>query len=544
MTAQNPSEFPLPPDLEGFWQWDKLHCPRPLAPLEHELLLESTSEGFSKAMGELGSTLRAVTRSINYYNYLSGAPRDLQGEDLTARLARYDANVTDLTRHVGERWEKEWLPAILPVLEHRRNDDYARLNDAGLLREFDAMRDEVRYRWYVHGMLLYSFFAAGVFADFYKDALQAADEKEGYEALQGFPSMALESSRGLWRLSRVVRADAELRRLFEVARAEDLVSGLEATETGRSFRRLLDEYLADFGWRADSVYELRRPSWREDPSIPLNAIQGYVSIGDDGGPDAQFEAAVRRREQLLAEARRRLGGEPAKLARFNELYESARSFTPIVEDHNHYIDQMGDILMRYPALELGRRLAARGSLAASDDVFLLRCAEIGAAMNGSDLKELAAARRAEMEHFARVVPPLFIGPPPPPSDDPIVDVIVRFFGVPVEPSADPAVITGIAASPGTARGPARVVRDLAEASKVSPGDVLVCEMTLPPWTPLFSTACAVVADTGGILSHCAIVARENRIPCVVGTAIGTTAIRDGMILTVDGSRGIVRIEQV
>jgi pyruvate,water dikinase len=83
---------------------------------------------------------------------------------------------------------------------------------------------------------------------------------------------------------------------------------------------------------------------------------------------------------------------------------------------------------------------------------------------------------------------------------------------------------------------------LAEASKLQAGDVLVCEQTLPPWTPLFSTASAVVADTGGILSHCAIVARENRIPCVVGTMKGTSLISDGQTITVDGSRGIVRIE--
>src|SRR5439155_25413918 len=143
-------------------------------------------------------------------------------------------------------------------------------------------------------------------------------------------------------------------------------------------------------------------------------------------------------------------------------------------------------------------------------------AEIKEAMRGKSFTSVADERRKEINRFAQVVPPLYIGAPPPPSDDPIVDVIVRFFGVPIEPSADPAVISGIAASPGTARGPAKVVRDLTEASKVSDGDVLVCEMTLPPWTPLFSTACAVVADTGGILSHCAIVAREYRIPCVVG----------------------------
>jgi phosphoenolpyruvate synthase/pyruvate phosphate dikinase len=92
------------------------------------------------------------------------------------------------------------------------------------------------------------------------------------------------------------------------------------------------------------------------------------------------------------------------------------------------------------------------------------------------------------------------------------------------------------------QGVARVVRSLAEASKLLPGDIMVCEMTMPPWTPLFSTVSAVVADTGGILSHCAIVAREYRLPAVVGTQVGTKMIKDGWTITVDGTRGVVRID--
>jgi len=108
----------------------------------------------------------------------------------------------------------------------------------------------------------------------------------------------------------------------------------------------------------------------------------------------------------------------------------------------------------------------------------------------------------------------------------------KFFGVPPEPSRDPDII------PGTAK----VVRSLAEASKLEKGDIMVCEMTMPPWMPLFSIAGAVVADTGGPLSHCAIVSREYKMPCVVGTVIGTAVITDGMTLTVDGAKGIVRID--
>jgi len=540
--ATTSTDFLIPAELEGFWQWDQLHCPRPLTVLEHELLLASTGWGFSKAIAELGSGIRAATKSINGYNYLSGVPLDLGGEDPRARADRYRQNVDALLPVLGERWEKEWLPSIIETVSRRIRQDYGAMTDTDLLRTWDEMCEEVKDRWYIHGLLLYGFFAAGQFADLYKEVTGTDDEKLGYEALQGFETMATRSARGLWKLSRNVRSNPELLQIFKGSNPEDIVSVLPASQAGRAFMSEFNAYLDEYGWRADSVYELTHPAWREDPKIAINAIQGYLAIEDDRGPDAQLQSAIRRREELLADARARIGNDSARLQKFNATYASTRCFTPLVEDHNHWIDQVGDISMRYPALELGRRCVARGTLANPEDIFHLERADIVEAMHGVDKQHLAAQRKADLERFARIVPPPFIGPPPPPSDDPVVDVIVRFFGLPVEPNADPRVINGVAASPGTVTARAKVVRSLAEASKLQAGDVLVCEMTLPSWTPLFSTACAVVADTGGILSHCAIVARENRIPCVVGTMRGTSLIKDGQTITVDGSRGIVRIE--
>ena len=117
----------------------------------------------------------------------------------------------------------------------------------------------------------------------------------------------------------------------------------------------------------------------------------------------------------------------------------------------------------------------------------------------------------------------------------------KFFGAPPPTSLDPNVLQGNAGSPGTARGPARVICSLAEAAKLQPGDILVAETTAPPWTPLFASAAAVVTDTGGILSHCAVIAREYGIPAVVGTGTATAMIQDGQTVEVDGQAGTVRI---
>jgi pyruvate,water dikinase len=88
---------------------------------------------------------------------------------------------------------------------------------------------------------------------------------------------------------------------------------------------------------------------------------------------------------------------------------------------------------------------------------------------------------------------------------------------------------------------ARVARTLAEATFLQPGEVLVAVTTMPPWTPLFGVAAAVVTETGGPLSHCAIVAREYGIPAVVGATGATRTIRTGQLVTVDGSRGVVTL---
>jgi pyruvate,water dikinase len=120
-------------------------------------------------------------------------------------------------------------------------------------------------------------------------------------------------------------------------------------------------------------------------------------------------------------------------------------------------------------------------------------------------------------------------------------MLMKFFGTPPQPSDEPGVLRGNPGSPGVVRGCARVLRSLPEAAELREGEVLVAETTAPPWTPLFATAAAVVTDTGGILSHSAVVAREYRIPAVVGTGLATATIKSGQTIEVDGDAGIVRV---
>jgi len=109
------------------------------------------------------------------------------------------------------------------------------------------------------------------------------------------------------------------------------------------------------------------------------------------------------------------------------------------------------------------------------------------------------------------------------------------------------LLEGLGASPGQASGQVKIVRTLDELDRVLSGDILVAQMTSPDMVPAMKRAAAIVTDEGGLTSHAAIVSRELGVPAVVGTKEATKTLADGMVVTVDGEKGIIysgRIEQV
>jgi pyruvate,water dikinase len=105
----------------------------------------------------------------------------------------------------------------------------------------------------------------------------------------------------------------------------------------------------------------------------------------------------------------------------------------------------------------------------------------------------------------------------------------------------PTPLSGIPGSHGTATGPARIVRGPADFPHVRPGDILICPHTDPAWTPLLSIAAGVVTESGGTLSHAAIVAREMHIPAVLAVQAATTQVPNGATITINGTTGVIRI---
>jgi len=199
------------------------------------------------------------------------------------------------------------------------------------------------------------------------------------------------------------------------------------------------------------------------------------------------------------------------------------------------LDRMLQAHVRRLALRVGARLVSANALADAADVFFLYAAEVPTLLREpAGRRAEVAGRRADLEQWRGVKPPKTLGkppPPPPPS---------RFERPPQEQSED-RLLRGTGACAGMGRGPARIVVALEDFARVQSGDVLVCPSSNPSWVPLFGIIAGLVTNTGGVLSHAAVVAREFGVPAVVGTGVATERLRDGQLVEVDGTAGEVRL---
>ncbi|HET7560673.1 MAG TPA: PEP-utilizing enzyme, partial [Limnochordia bacterium] len=287
-------------------------------------------------------------------------------------------------------------------------------------------------------------------------------------------------------------------------------------------------------------------TWMEDPTPIWRNLQEHLRHPEHN-PEAEQARLAAAREKALAAARAQIAGYPKQvIEQFEYLLKAAQDAVVLSEDHGFYIDFCGSYQIRRLLLEFGRRFVAAGVLADGDDIMLLTPDEIvetARRLPHTDRKELVQERRREMQHFAALPAPPVLGtlPPAPPPDNPMARAIGRFFGTPPQETGATDLLQGHAGSPGVVSGIARVVATLDEAQRVKPGEILVAPTTAPPWTPLFGSIAAIVTDTGGVLSHSAVVAREYGIPAVVGALRATRVIRDGQRIEVDGRAGTVRV---
>ncbi len=336
-----------------------------------------------------------------------------------------------------------------------------------------------------------------------------------------------EAGRLVGRLATLARANPTLTKAVAAGESAEHLRDLD-----RTFGRALDAGLERFGHHTAPELELAQPTWRQQPSQLLSMVARELRR-----PAVTGDRAAEIRAGAEAELAARVSG-PAR-AVVNRVLALSRGQMALRENAKIPIVLIFDELRR--VLEAAApSLVARGALARAEDTVYLRYDELKGVLAGADGPHPAEIERRVAEHRRCLdleMPELVEAGPG--YVVPITDRHARERGLLPAEAVDETttVLTGTGASAGRVTATACVLTD--PLDDFAPGDVLVAKTVDPGWSAALSCAGAVVLDIGGGLSHGAVVARELGIPCVVNVKAGTTAIRHGSTVTVNGSSGQV-----
>ncbi|MEZ4727499.1 MAG: PEP-utilizing enzyme [Caldilineaceae bacterium] len=550
-----PPDFPVtwdhPHDAYLLWTRDRTHWPEQITPLEFSLW-QHAAEGMNAAYEFYAMLNKTKLCRFNTYYYNAMIFEMLAPAEMEERGKAAEAKIGNAMAHLGELWQTEWLPEIKRHLVFWEAVDLPQATMPALLDHLEETIDRTVRLWDIHNRILLPMaLAMSLFDDFYQDLFDEATPFGAYQLLEGFTNKTVESGLALWTLSRQALGAPDVVAALHAQTADAALAALATTTAGQSFLTALQDYLQAFGQRGDK-WGWQYPSWLEDPAPVIHNLQDYITQ-PDRDLTAEMTALTAKREARITEARAQIANYPQPMIQqFEFLLKAAQAGAVIKEDHTYWLDFCTSYHVRQVLLTFGERFAAAGAIAQPDDVFYLTLPELEETARQRPTltrQALVAERQAEMAHFAHVAPPKALGAMPATSiltdpkmaQNPLLRLFTKLDGGMTKPAQEAGTINGNAGAPGKCQGVARVIRTLKEAKRLQPGEILVTETTAPPWTPLFATAAAVVTETGGILCHSAVVAREYGIPAVVGADGAMTQIQDGQQIEVDGDRGTVRI---
>lgn len=557
-----------------FWFCDSQHWPTPFKPFD-----AVTVEFAVKCLGQYNTRHYLVPpangvdyRIHNGYCYMSpvAVAPDLIGarvpqfmeragfyfQNWDKLLANWDrkvrANIADL-----EALDFQKLPDVVPL--DWVTGGIGLDNTYALMETYDRAIQLLYKTWQYHFEFLNLGYAAYLdFFGFMKSQFPTIPDQAIAKMVQGVDVD-------------LFRPDDELKQLAKLAVSLGVASALQAKPAAAALaavavhpkgRQWLDAWKAAqdpwFNFTSGNGFYSTDKYWIENLDIPLGYIRDYIARIEKG-------EVIDRPTAKIAAERDRITKEYAELldtearAAFEGKLGLARTVFPYVENHNFYIEHWSMGVFWRKMRGLSGLLHEAGFWHNADDMFYLTRQEVRDAL--FDYSNAWAVGvdaigpshwPAEIERRKSIMAALTTQAPQPALNEPPAVITEPFtimlWGITTDSvgrwlngGSDKSKLTGMAASPGTVEGPARVVRSTDELDDIQQGEILVTPVTAPSWAPVFGKIKATVTDIGGMMSHAAIVCREYGLPAVTGTGNASSTIRTGQMLRVDGSTGEVTI---
>lgn len=563
------------------WFYDGVHYPFPMHPLDiiWDDMWHLTLSGFTSKVFCIPNSNGIDHRILNGYIYLSGTfpPKEEEARRLPLVQAR-TGHYYEKYEELYELWKTKMMavidemkeihfPSSLPteaadsyVYEHK---GYFEADE--ILRNYDRIIELSQRSWQIHMEL--DGLAYGAFVNFIytmRDLFPGITDKAITQMTTGFTGD-------------MFRPPAELQKLAKLALELEVADTIKAEDKWTDMATKLQQSDVGQKWLA-AVEEVREPwfemsigggwhhmdvAWNDHLDVPLAHIKNYILRLEKGEQiDKPVEEVEKEKQRVISEYRSLTTSEEDRKV-FDERLKLAQLVAIFPEDHQFYIENWFHALFYRRAKELGQMFVSRGVLQDKEDIFYLDRFEIYPILYDVlaswctgvppiakyELPSKIERRKQIYDKFKEWAPPPALGVAPEVVTEPNQIVL---WGVTSEKidlwleAADikPEEVTelkGFAASAGVKEGTARVCMELEDIAKLREGDILVGRMTAASWAPVFNIIAGCVTDIGGTFCHAAIVAREYKMPAVVGVGNGTAIIKSGDKLRIDGDNGVVTI---
>jgi pyruvate,water dikinase len=541
-TTEETSKRQFDPPGPGPWEQDSVHFPRAITVYWSEVHPDAFAKGTSDFASFYGMLIGGL--AMGYVNGIAYKQvRPAPEEEIPQRFARADEVMTGkLWREQLREWDETSKPTAIARHMELQSVDPDSLSDDELVGYLARCRDHHSAMITQH--MRYTASAVVPTGDFLAHVMTwtGLPPAQLLGLMRGASPVSAGASAELDRLIAAIKADPEAQSLL--ASDHDPTATLDALrsrdgETGAA----MTAYVDLVGNRPLDGFDICELSALELPEQLLRAIRTAAASGSD---DHDIEAQI-------AEVRGKVPEE--NRAEFDELLDEARTLYRLRDERGVYSDIWASGIMRRAALAAGRRAAAAGRIQEPEhmlDAGLDEMQDLVRGTGGPSADELAGRAEYRTSHTAKDAPAT-LGPPAPPPPDPSglppgVARLMQATGIALgavfgsaETEHEETMLRGLAASTGVYEGTARLIEGPAEFGRIEQGDVLVTVSTSEAFNILLPLLGAIVTDSGGLLSHSAIVAREYGIPGVVGTREATTRIADGTRVRVDGNAGEVTV---
>ncbi len=569
----------------AFWFNDALHYPEPMYPFDiiwDEAWFLALSQ-FNTRIFMIPPALGIDHRIINGNVYITPVPVT-DPKEVENRIPLF----MERAGYYYENWDKlhdQWenkMKAIISDLDSIEIGPLPEMEDISvvknglgtssgyeLLKNYDKLIDLGIRCWQYHFEFLNLGYASYVtFVDFCTKAFPDIPLQKITQMVAGIDVILYKPDDELKKLAKLaIELGIDSQFGDDSKDVEAVISELDNSEDGKKWTTAWEKakypwfYISTgTGWYHQDI------SWNDNLNVPLSAIRIYVEKLNEGkNIDRPTDQIKAERKKLITEYRSLLKTDEDKQT-FDQLHGTSELVFPYVENHMFYVEHWFHSVFWNKMRNVGSILAEHNFLKDTEDVWYLSRSEIKEAL--WDLVTAWATgtkgygplhwpeeiewRKGVYQKFKENRPIPACGTPPDVIAEPFTIVL---WGITTDSMAawaqlreigDPDKVDelgGFAGSPGVVEGIARVCRSVEDVTKLKEGEILVAPTTSPSWAPAFQKIKAVVTDVGGIMCHAAIVCREYGMPAVVGTGQGTTIIKSGMKLKVNGDTGRVYIER-